>query len=98
MLPDPDDRLRKFGQFFKHLGTIGAVATALGFAADAHANWVEQATKNAVKSATFYDVTVEPAGKWMNKTFDQAQHGALNDDSAIGHNINEKWRLLHPDE
>ena len=58
---------------------------------------MKTATENLVKSATFYDVTVEPVGKWTDKTSDQAQHGKLNDESTIGHNRNELWKLLHPD-
>jgi hypothetical protein len=89
-------KLSKLGTFFKHLGTVGAVASALGFAADAHANGAEKATKNAIKSATFYDVTVEPAGEAYNKLYEKAQQGRLNGESVIGNYLNERQRLLNP--
>ncbi len=79
------------------LGPIGEVAMGVFFVKDAFELGPNQAGKNFVKSATFYDVTVEPAGQWYNNVYDQAQHGKLNDDSAIGHNRNELYRMLHTD-
>ena len=67
--------------------------TAIGFAADAHAEGVGPATKNAVESATGYDVTVKPVGEWTNKTFDQAQKGQLNPQNPIGNSINQQVQM-----
>jgi len=76
-------------------GARGAmVLTVAGIAADTVNAGPAEAAENFVKSATFYDVTVQPMGDWFNKTYDQMEHGQLNDNSPIGHNLNEKRRLL----
>jgi len=77
----------------KKLPVIGAAVTMVAFGADAQAEGVEEATKNMVKSATMYDMTVQPVGDWTNKTFDQAQKGQLNPQSAIGNSINQQVQM-----
>lgn len=76
-------------------GARGAlVLTVAGIAVDTAKAGPTEAARNFVKSATFYDVTVQPMGEWFNKTYDQMEHGQLNDDNPIGHNLNEKRNLL----
>jgi RHS repeat-associated protein len=73
--------LAKFGRvaakaegLAEHLPLIGWGLAALGFAADAKSEGVNQAAVNSIKSATFYDVTAEPAGKGTMKAMDGLIH------------------------
>lgn len=79
----------------KHAGPIGDVAMAVGFVADAKSEGVDQAAKNAVKSATFYDVTVQPVGEATQQLWKKADNGQLNnnDPLAKGLQTNDQVKL-----
>lgn len=76
-------------------GAKGAlVLTVAGVAADTVQAGPTVAAENFAKSATFYDVTVQPMGDWFNKTYEQMEQGKMGNEF-IGKPINFEQQLLN---
>jgi len=89
MIVDASATAAKWGARGALVLTVGAVVT------DTVQAGPTAAAENFVKSATFYDVTVEPMGQWFNKTYEQMERGQMNNDSPIGQNLNLKQNLIN---
>ncbi|MEM9398678.1 MAG: RHS repeat-associated core domain-containing protein [Verrucomicrobiota bacterium] len=99
----------KRGGMFNKMGgklarKLGPLSAAAFFVVDLQAEGLAGATENAVKSATFYDVTVEPVGNAYSDTFqsirNNSKYGTFDTDTenptanAIGAAMNARKRAF----
>ena len=99
---------QKSSGVFKKMGgklarKLGPLSAAAFFVVDLNASGLGTATENAVKSATFYDMTIEPVGAAYSGAFDavrgNTKYGTFSVDGNgaagnIGRAMNERQRAL----